>query len=151
MRRLVLLVAVLVLLVVSAAPASAAPSEGNSGKKLVVDEVFGPFDGPCDLAVTVYFTAQFRAKENGKNLEVATYNVNVVYENASGDTWTFKDRGADRLYEVDGVEYLSVTGRSGIGNIGHLILENPFTPQEEIVWQRGQMIDPDAEACERLG
>ena len=133
-----------------AIPAAAAPSDGN-GNKEVVDEVFGPFPIGCgDVEVVVEFVAQFREPENGGNVFLNTYIVNSVYTNGDGETWVFTDRGADRGYLVDGELQIAVTGRSGFGNIGRLVVVNPFTPDEEIIFQKGQPIDPDAEACERL-
>lgn len=150
MRTLVIGLAVSVLVLGFAPVVAAAPNDGN-GNKFVVDETFGPFPIGCDdVQVTVDFEAQFMVREHGKNVEVATFNIELMYENGAGDSWVFRDRGADRLYFEDGVMYQAVTGRSGIGNIGRLVFVNPFTVDEEIVFQKGQEIDPDAEACARL-
>ena len=48
---------------VTARPAAAAPSEGNSGQKSVVNEVVGPFTVSCEddveMQVTLYLTEQY--------------------------------------------------------------------------------------------
>lgn len=138
------------LFTLSVIPAAAAPSDGN-GNKEVIDEVFGPFPIGCgDVEVVFEFVVQLRELENGGNVFLNTFIVDNVYTNGEGETWVFRDRGADRGYLVDGDLQVAVTGRSGFGNIGRLIVLNPFTPDEEIIFQKGQPISPDAEACERL-
>ncbi len=133
----------------SASPAVAAPNDGN-GNKFVVDETFGPFPVGCgDVEVTIEFVAQFRERQKGRNVFLATFAVKAVYMNGAGETWVFQDRGADRGYLVDGELHIAITGRSGFGNIGRLVLKNPG-PGEEIIFQKGQPIVPDLEACERL-
>lgn len=150
MRRFVIGLAVMALVVAMAPVATAAPSDGN-GHKFVFAGTFGPFEVGCgDVELTVDFVGQFMVKDEGKNVEVATFNIELIYENGAGDSWVFRDRGADRLYFEDGVMYQAVSGRSGIGNIGRLVFVNPFTPDEEVVFEKGQAINPDEEACARL-
>lgn len=144
--------AVSLLLVVFAGPAAGTPSDGN-GNKFVESAVFGPFPVDCgdagdDLELVVDFTVQIREPDNGGNVFLSTYIVNEIFSNNAGETWVFIDRGADRGYLVDGVLHIAVIGRSAFGNIGHLV----FVPEQgEIVFQKGQPVDTQAEACARLG
>lgn len=139
-------------LVVLAGPAAGTPNDGN-GNKFVDSGVFGPFPVECEdtgdvLELVIDFTVQVRERDNGGNVFVATYIVNEIYSNDAGETWVFIDRGVDRGYLVDGVLHIAVIGRSGFGNIGHLV----FLPDGgDVVFQKGQPVDPRSEACARLG
>lgn len=151
MRWTAVLAAAATLLAVTAWPAVAAPSEGNSGKKSVVNEVLGPFPVSCDddveLQVTLYLTEQYMDRAHGKNTQVATFSNRYVYSNAAGETWTHQDRGSNQYYEENGVAVTGVSGRSGFGAIGRIVYaEEPF----EILLEAGRWIDIDAEACARL-
>jgi hypothetical protein len=154
MRRIVTLVAAVLMAVGLAAPAYAAPSEGNSGKKVVFagEDLGIPIDcGGTGITLDVDFVVQLRFHENGKFGTIGTFNLELLYYNAAGDTYLFKDRGGDFTYFVDGVEYVAQAGRSSAGNIGRWVLESPFTPDEEIVFQAGQQIGSvDDLACGAL-
>ena len=151
MRRTAVLAAASTLLAMTAWPAVAAPSEGKSGQKSIVNEVLGPFavDGGCDvdLEVTYYLTEQYMDKAHGKNTQIATFSNRYVYSNPAGETWTHQDRGSNQYYDEDGVEVTGVSGRSGFGAIGRVVYaDEPF----EIFQQAGRWIDIDAEACAQL-
>ncbi len=144
--------AVLLSLIVFGGPAGATPSDGN-GNKFIESFTFDfPVDcGDSALEVILDFTVQVRERENGGNVFLNTYIVDSTYSNDAGETWVFRDRGADRGYLVDGVLNISIIGRSGFGNIGHVIIIPQDDAPPEVIFQKGQPINPDAEACARLG
>lgn len=149
MRRVLVLVAVVAMMLAAALPASATPGDGN-GKKIVIDEVNGPFPLGCgDVTVTFHEGIQIRHKATGKNDVVSTFNVEFEFENGSGQTWVFKVRGADRVFEENGRMYLAIAGRSGLGNIGRLLVD--VTDGFDVLSESGHdAADPFGEACERL-
>lgn len=146
MRRTAVLAAASLLVAMTAWPAVAAPSEGKSGKKSVVNQVVGPFpvNAGCevDLEVTYYLTEQYMDKAHGKNTQIATFSNRYVYSNPAGETWTHQDRGSNQYYE-DGT---GVSGRSGFGPIGRVVGDE----DGNIVKQAGRWINIDAEACTQL-
>jgi hypothetical protein len=45
------------------------------------------------------------------------------FSNSDGESWTWRDRGPDRSYvDSNGDEILTISGRSGLNNIGHVVL-----------------------------
>jgi hypothetical protein len=121
-----------VLFVVAVAPAAlAAPADGNGNKD--VDQ-FEFFDIPIfcdetdeipDLSLDVAGFIQFKEfdGEGNPNLELAVFHIDATFSNSDGDSWTWRDRGPDRSYvDSNGDVILTITGRSGANNIGHVVL-----------------------------
>ena len=114
--------------------ASGVPADGN-GNKIV--QYFEGFDIPifCDADdvpdLTLDFAGWFQGREfrdNGnRNVQLTVFHFDLVYSNAQGETWTWRDRGPDRLYFVSNETgepelYIAITGRSGVNIIGHVVL-----------------------------
>ncbi len=126
-----LTIAVLILLV--APLALAAPKAGNGNKIVGYDSGYDipidcDFDGIGDLTLDYegWFQGHVFDQTNNRNIELIVFHFDVTYTNAQGDTWTWRDRGPDRYYEVvnnDGVAELhwAVSGRSGWNIIGHAV------------------------------
>jgi hypothetical protein len=160
MRKLLRLVVAIslfgaALVVGASSPVTAAPNDGN-GKKIVVDITDGPFPIDCGAGGTLTFvfefTGQFMPKANGRNELIAVFSSEGIYTNDAGDTYVFKDAGSDRFYLDDGVLVQAITGRSILGNIGRLVIEDPNGDAggPNVVFQKGQAVDVDAIACDEL-
>lgn len=144
----------------------AVPADGN-GNKIVFsdsgsDMIDCDFDGSGDL--TLYWEGWVQIKTFGPpknpNVELNVFHFDSVYTNAQGETWTWRDRGPDRYFEVvndDGeLElHMAISGRSGWNVIGHAIIN----------WATGEFVfatghqpfggdigvnTPDDFACEML-
>lgn len=149
-------------IVLAGGTASAAPSEGRGGHKTVEQFEFGPFPGPlCESGETLMVegegwqqTFPSPTPEGNRNLEHAVFHIDVTYTNAAGDTWVWKDRGPDRIFLLDGVPHIAITGRSGFsGVIGQVVLD---LVTFEIVKVAGNPVGEggpaavDAAACDAL-
>lgn len=132
MKHLTTAMAAAVLFVVAVAPAAlAAPADGNGNKG--VDQ-FEFFDIPIfcdetdeipDLSLDVAGFIQFKEfdGEGNPNLELAVFHIDATFSNSDGESWTWRDRGPDRSFvDSNGDVILTITGRSGANNIGHVVL-----------------------------
>lgn len=145
MKRLLVLAAAVLMVIGAAAPAAATPSDGNSGKMFVV-EIADIVDGiPCpsgdELDLEVNGWIKGRSGNEQRNLEVTVFHINETWTNANGDAWTWRDRGPDHVKlqkNADGelVAYLTVTGRSGLNNIGHMVINLDTGEIELLAGQR---------------
>lgn len=127
MKRLIVLLAVAGVAALSLTTAAGAiPNDGN-GNKTVIQLDFGPFPLTCDsgdvLMVEGEGWVQERDLKSQRNVFKANFLLNSTYTNDDGETWTFRDRGPDRVFIVDGVPFLAITGRAGgSGVIGHVVI-----------------------------
>lgn len=132
MKRLTTAMAASAVFVVALAPAAlAAPADGNGNKG--VDQ-FEEFDIPIfcddadeipDLSLDVAGFIQFKEfdGEGNPNLDLALYHIDATFSNSDGESWTWRDRGPDRLYvDRNGDVIVTVTGRTGLNNIGHVVI-----------------------------
>ena len=115
--------------------AAAGPADGN-GKKRVFNisaldlPVDCNMDGTADLSADVVGWIQgkdFQGNGN-RNIQLTVFHLDIIYTNAAGEMWTWRDRGPDRLYFIEdegGNPHLIVTvqGRSGINIIGHVVID----------------------------
>ena len=130
MKRVFTMISVTALLVMTLAPAAlAAPSDGNGNKGVETLEflgipIFCDEDEVPDLTLDVRGWIQDREfKGNSKNIALTVFHINAEFSNSDGDSWTWRDRGPDRLYvDGNGDEIVAVSGRSGLNNIGHVLL-----------------------------
>jgi hypothetical protein len=131
MKRLSITLAFVVLFLMASAPAAlAAPADGNGNKEVDTFEfsdipIFcDDIDEIADLTLDVTGFIQFK-EFDGKgtaNLELTVFHVDAVFSNSDGETWTWRDRGPDRTYlDGDGNLIVTITGRSGANNIGHVV------------------------------
>lgn len=143
MRRSVVFAAVVALFTVAVAPV-AVGAPGNSNGVMEVSIFDDPFELDCDGdgATDVWGVEEGFVKfkefqgEGNKNLEITIFHLNIAYTNAEGDTWVWRDRGPDHLYvDGNGDLILTVTGRSGANNIGHVVAN---LSTGELVRQAGQ-------------
>ncbi len=113
-------------------PASAAPREGEGDNKTVEQFEFGPFPGPtCESGETLTVqgegwqqTFPSPTPEGNRNLEHTVFHSDLTFSNDAGDSWVFRDRGPDRIFLLDGVPHIAITGRSGgSGVIGQVVLD----------------------------
>ncbi len=120
------------MLVVALAPAAlAAPADGNGNKSVEPLEFFDipifcdETDEIPDLSLDVTGFIQFKefGGQGNPNLELAVFHIDAMFSNSDGESWTWRDRGPDRSYvDRDGDVILTITGRSGANNIGHVVL-----------------------------
>lgn len=130
MRRLLTLISAVALLVtLLGAGASAAPSDGNGNKSVENIEEFGiPIfcdgDDLQDLWLDVEgFVQEKGFVETSPNEFLAVFHVTETWTNAEGDSWVWRDRGPDRGYvDQNGDFIVTITGRSGVNNIGHVVI-----------------------------
>ena len=111
----------------------AGPADGNGNKTVVnISELDVPvdcdFDGTPDLSLDVggWFQGRSYSGKGGPNIELTVFHLDLVYTNAGGEMWTWRDRGPDRLYFIEDDDgnpqlIIAVTGRSGLNIIGHLV------------------------------
>lgn len=130
MKRLSVIALAAMLVVAMASAVSAAPADGN-GNKFVVE--FEESDIPifCDedevpdlwLDVSGWFQGKEFGGKNNRNVELTVFHIDETYTNGDGDTWVWRDRGPDHLYfDKNGDLMIAVTGRSGVNNIGHVVI-----------------------------
>jgi hypothetical protein len=137
------------------------PSDGN-GNKFVFTFV-GSFPVNCGgEIITQHFDGwgQFHTfgPPNNRNVELGVFHFIITYVNASGDEFVWNDVGPDLYYEVDGVLFVAITGRStasgdaGRNNVvlGHVVIRDPFgTP--DVVFVAGKDLGPVNDlACDAL-
>lgn len=113
--------------------ALAAPSDGNGNKIVGYDSGYDipidcDFDGIGDLTLDYegWFQGRVFDQPNNRNIDLFVFHFDLTYTNELGESWTWRDRGPDRYYEVvneDGVTevHWAVTGRSGWNVIGHAV------------------------------
>jgi hypothetical protein len=159
-----LIAAVAAMLVVALAPAAlATPADGNGNKEVEQFEdldipIHCDDDGIADLSLDAVGFVQGKqfSGTNNRNLELTVFHVDLQFSNSSGETWVWRDRGPDHVYaNGDGDIILTITGRSGLNNIGHVVLD--LTPGD-IELQAGMPAfggelfekDPADFACETL-
>lgn len=83
------------------------------------------------------------------NVELDVWHLIRTYTNSEGETYVFNDVGPDRYYlDEDGNLILEVSGRSGGGFIGHLVL-NLTTGEVELRVGR-EFGSPGDLACDAL-
>ena len=152
------------LLAVVAAPASAAPKEGETGNKTVTTlniSDIGPIpceDGDLFLDITGWGQTKSFEGENNRNAFLTVFHTDLTFRNeATGESWTFQDRGPDKGYiDKDGNFVLTLSGRSsGSGVIGHtVIVEWDFANPEihgNLIYQLPfEPFGLDALACDAL-
>lgn len=145
MKRLMTAAGVAVVFVLAVPSAAlAAPADGNGNKS--VDQ-FEFFDIPIfcdeadeipDLSLDVAGFIQFKEFDGrgNPNLDLSVFHVNDTFTNPAGESWTWRDRGPDRFYlDGNGDVILTITGRSGANNIGHVVIN---VTAEEILLQAGR-------------
>jgi hypothetical protein len=164
MKRLLIIVAIAALSVSALAPAAlAGPADGNGNKE--IDEIdiadipiFCDEDEIADLSLDVTGFIQFKQfnGQNNRNVELAVFHIDQEFSNDGGETWVWRDRGPDRPYiDDDGNVILTITGRSGLNNIGHVVY-NTATDEIELVAGRapfgGELFERESVdvACETL-
>ena len=145
----------------AAMPVEASPNDGN-GMKLVGSIEFGPVPGPtCDSGeiltvegegwVQVFVSPS--ADESG-NLEHAVFHLDLTHSNAAGETWVWNDRGPDRIFLIDGVPFVAITGRAGgsgvIGQVVVNLLTGEVTKVAGTPVGDGGPFAVDAAACDAL-
>ncbi len=142
MKKFMVLLAVVGVTALSFTTAvGAIPNDGN-GNKVVMPIEFGPFPVFCDsgdvLMVEAEGWVQERELKSERNVFLANFLLDSTFTNADGETWVFRDRGPDRVFLVDGVPFLAITGRAGgSGVIGHVVLN---LATGEVVLQAGNPI-----------
>ncbi len=93
-------------------------------------------------------------------MELTVFHFDLTYTNAQGNTWTWRDRGPDRLYFVSNEAgepelYIAITGRSGWNIIGHVVLNLTTSEIVLVAGQHpfgGEVFGPTSDdfACEYL-
>jgi hypothetical protein len=157
-----------ILLLLAVPLAIAAPADGN-GNKFVA--YFEGLDIPilCDADdvpdLTLDVVGWLQGREFGgygdRNAELTVYHFDLTYTNARGETWTWRDRGPDRLYFVRNNEtgepelYVAITGRSGTNIIGHVVFNLATSEFVLVAGQHpfgGDVFGPTSDdfACEYL-
>ena len=145
LRRVLVLGGAAVLVGAMAAPAAA----GSHHKTVIsVDDAYSydcttlefgpPGAGDVDAVVDGKIQAFAPKGKGGKTFELTVFHLNVTFTNAEGDTWVWRDRGPDKLIDVDGdgePDYVAITGRTGLNNIGHMVID---LSTGEIVHQAGR-------------
>jgi hypothetical protein len=120
MRRLAILVATVAMLGIAPVASAAPPAD-----RVSIIEFSGEVD--CGGASLTFETNGWTngAFDAG---HPSFYHLTWVYSNAAGQSWTYIDTGLIRIFERDGVTYVSLSGRStdvgpgGTGWIGHWVL-----------------------------
>ena len=147
-----------------AAPAGAAPNEGETGNKSVSTvSIFdiGPIpceDGELFLDIMGWEQTKSFEGENNRNAFLTVFHTDLTFRNeATGESWTFRDRGPDKGYiDQDGNFVLTLSGRSsGSGVIGHTaVIEWDFANPEihgNLIYQFPfEPFGLDALACDAL-
>lgn len=136
-RRLILVSAVTLLVTLLGLGAFAAPSDGN-GKKSIenIEEfdipIFCDADDEQDLWLDVEgFVQEKGFTGNSPNEFLAVFHITETWRNGDGDSWVWRDRGPDRGYvDQNGDFIVTITGRSGANNIGHVVI-NESTGETE--------------------
>ena len=164
MRRFIVVLAVVSLFLVMAAPvAIGTPADGN-GNKAVDEWAYDDVPVYCDGDVTpdlwldaVGWIQSKEYKGNGnKHLSLDVYHLDIAYTNSDGDSWVFNNVGPDQYYiNEDGDLILTITGRAEINNIGHLVIN---LTTGELLHQAGRApfggepfaVSIDEYACETL-
>lgn len=141
--------------------ALAAPDDGRGNKFVdVVENVDVPVDcdgdGTADLWLDEIGFVQGRGfPEENRNEFLAVFHLDLTFTDADGDSWVWRDRGPDRGYVDDGDFVITVNGRSGVNNIGHLRI-NTATGEIEVEAGRAPfggdlfLESPVDEACRSL-
>ena len=137
------------------------PSDGH-GNKFVFTSV-GSFPVDCGSEdITGHFDGWGQGHvfgpPNNRHVELGVFHFVFTYTNADGDEFVWRDVGPDLQYEVDGVLFVAITGRStasgdaGRNNVvlGHVVIRDPFgTP--DVVFVAGKDLGPlDDLACDAL-
>lgn len=162
-RRILRVGLSMILVVALAVPAMAAPSSGNGGKEVIaIDDSFG-FDCPGGGSLTISASGwiQFKSFENGKrNLEKSVFHIRSEYVNQDGETFVWMDVGPDKLFVIDGVEHVSLTGRpgfvpdpddpSGAGSLSGRMIINLETGEIVEIAGNFSSQDVDERACAAL-
>ncbi|MEN8238618.1 MAG: hypothetical protein ABFR53_05380 [Actinomycetota bacterium] len=166
MRRWVVVVTVAALVLTVFAPAAmAVPAAGNEDK-LFVEEFYAEYEWDCGDGV--YLDAVWSGwmkgrvfAETSNSIELLVWHTDTVFTNESGDTWVWKDRGPDHVMiknNADGVPtvYVTVTGRSALNIIGHMVINAETGEIEFVAGQQpfgGEPFEywPEDLACEVLG
>ena len=162
MIRLIITLVLALYLTVTAA----GPADGN-GKKMVfnISDLGIPedcnFDGAPDLSLDIVGWIQGKAfdGDGNRNLELTVFHLDGIYTNATGEMWTWRDRGPDRLYFIDDEAgpqlVIAISGRAGLNIIGRIVV-NLITG--ETIFEAGRHpfggelfeFTPDDAACEIL-
>jgi hypothetical protein len=120
-------------LLIVAPLALAAPADGNGNKFAEYFEEYGiPIFCDADdiVDLTLDFVGWFQGHEfkgrGNRNVDITVYHFDLVYTNALGESWTWRDRGPDRFYYVvnelgDPELHWAITGRSGLNVVGHAV------------------------------
>jgi hypothetical protein len=165
-RQLLLVVlAGLLLAIVPALSAAAAPRPNERAKPIVInfDDLEGElgeiFTAMCGFPVSVDAVGWVKiipinAAGKGKRqpLELNIYHLpSVTYSSGDRSFTTPLDVGPDVIYLQDGVVYVALTGRSttGSGVIGRVVIN---TETGDVVFEAGQRVYEDfaAHVCEEL-
>ena len=113
--------------------ALAAPANSN-GNKLVFDwnidfSVDCNGDTAPDLLANLSGWSQFKEFKgsHNRNISLEVFHLDTIYSNDSGATWVWRDRGPDHYFIVtnddgDPEVHWSITGRSGLNVIGHVVI-----------------------------
>ena len=129
------------------------PASGNGNKEVFT--ISGNTVITCPNGETLHrnFDGWLQVRTFGgpgnRNVELDVFHLVRTYTNSEGETYVFNDVGPDRYYlDEDGNLILEVSGRSGGGFIGHLVL-NLTTGEVEL--RVGREFGAPADlACEAL-
>ena len=165
MRRATTLGVSILLVAVIAGPALAetnVPNEGNSGIK-IIEAVDGYGEHECvatgvDISWTSsgYYMSRWDTL-TGRIFAVENVHIDWVFTNSDGDTWTYLERGASVVRDVDGDFYVSNNGQHHHWDFGAHIGHRVFVAEDggsshvtELI-EAGRAFDSAVvEACNRL-
>ncbi len=136
------------------------PSDGNGNKAVFEFDINTPVT--CSSGEVInrndFGWAQYRVfgPPNNRNVLLGIFHDVITYTNADGDTFVWRDVGADRYYIDDGHLFVSITGRStASGNInrdeivvGHCVLN--LTTGEVVFLAGNEFGNLDDLACDAL-
>lgn len=132
------------------------PNDGSGDKQVIPINFAFQLDcgaGSLDVTVEGWLQVHFFGPDN-RNLFVRNAHIVSTYTNAAGDTWVFRDVGADRLWVAsNGDLMIAMKGRVGFtvtggAVIGQIVLN---LTQQQIVSVSGQSLpNADDMACDVL-
>jgi hypothetical protein len=137
-----------------AAPAAAAPADGNGNKFVAAFEFTDAIDcGETTIWVDVAGWAQFREfkGKGNRNIDMGVFHVSLTYYSDAGETFTHLDVGPDRAYvDRNGDLIFTITGRPGNAGGGGFALSGHMVINDttgEVTWHGRTSPDADTAAC----